>query len=49
MYNIQRHFVDCLQTGMEFETNGNNYLKSLAVQEAVYKSAQTGMPEEMKI
>jgi len=44
VYTTQRHFIDCLLNGEEFETNGNEYLKSLAVQEAVYKSAETGMP-----
>jgi predicted dehydrogenase len=45
VYFTQRHFVDCMLNGKEFETNGFDYLKSLAVQEAVYKSAETGMPE----
>jgi predicted dehydrogenase len=48
VYNTQRHFIDRLLDGKEFETNGNDYLKSLAVQEAVYKSAQTGMPEKLQ-
>jgi len=47
VYTTQRHFIDCLLKGEEFETNGNEYLKSLAVQEAVYKSAETGMPEKI--
>ncbi len=45
VYSTQRHFIDCLLSGMEFETNGFDYLKSLAVQETVYKSAVSGMPE----
>lgn len=44
VYNTQRHFIDCLNTGDEFETNGHDYLKSLVVQEAVYKSAEMGKP-----
>jgi D-apiose dehydrogenase len=48
VYFTQRHFIDCLLNGKEFETNGQDYLKSLAVQEAVYKSAKTGMPEEVE-
>ncbi len=47
VYTTQRHFIDCLLTGKEFETNGPDYLKSLAVQEAVYRSAQSGMPESI--
>lgn len=44
VYTTQRHFIDCLNTGNEFETNGHDYLKSLIVQEAVYKSAEIGKP-----
>ena len=39
VYVTQRHFIDRLLSGDEFETNGTDYLRSLAVQEAVYKSA----------
>jgi D-apiose dehydrogenase len=45
VYATQRHFIDCMLSGEEFETNGPDYLKSLTVQEAIYKSAETGMPE----
>jgi predicted dehydrogenase len=38
VYFTQRHFIDCLNKGTEFETNGEDYLKSIAVQEAVYES-----------
>jgi predicted dehydrogenase len=48
VYNTQRHFIDCLNSGEPFETNGYDYLKSLQVQEAVYLSSQTGMPEKIK-
>lgn len=47
VYTTQRHFIDCLLNDLEFETNGPDYLKSLAVQEAVYLSAQSGMPENI--
>ncbi len=43
-YYFQRDFIDRMIDGAEFETNGNDYLKSLAVQEAVYDSAATGEP-----
>ena len=49
VFNTQRHFVDCLLSGAEFETNGTDYLKNLAVQEAVYKSAETKLPENVII
>lgn len=42
VYAVQRHFVDCLQSGAEFESNGQDYLKTLAVVDAVYESARSG-------
>lgn len=43
-YIFQRNFIDNLLSGNEFETNGFNYLKTLSVQGAVYKSAETNLP-----
>jgi predicted dehydrogenase len=43
-YIFQRDFIDNLFSGKPFETNGTNYLKTLEVQEAVYKSAETNLP-----
>ena len=43
-YATQRHFVDRMLDGESFETNGEDYLETLAVQEAVYESAATGVP-----
>lgn len=40
VYATQRHFADRLISGEPFETGGADYLESLAVQEAVYKSAE---------
>ena len=40
-YTTQRHFIDRMLDGKPFETNGHEYLKTLAVQEAVYESAAT--------
>ena len=37
-----QHFVSCLRSGAAFETDGREYLRTLAVQEAVYRSAATG-------
>lgn len=42
VYATQRHFVDRMLSGEDFETNGNDYLKSLWIQEMVYESAQKG-------
>ncbi|MET0215664.1 MAG: Gfo/Idh/MocA family oxidoreductase [Vicinamibacterales bacterium] len=39
-----QHFVDGLRAGVPFETDGREYLKTLAVQEAVYASAASGVP-----
>lgn len=42
VYSLQRHFVDCLLRGEEFESHGEDYLKTLAVVDAVYESNRTG-------
>lgn len=44
VYTTQRHFVDCMLKDLPFETDGNDYLRTLAVQEAVYESAVTRQP-----
>ena len=44
VYTTQRHFIDCLRNGQDFETSGREYLKSLQVVEAIYQSAETGLP-----
>jgi len=44
VYTTQRHFVDCVLDGLPFETNGHDYLRTLAVQEAVYESSRLGQP-----
>ncbi len=41
VYATQRHFVDCMVEDRPFETDGEDYLNTLAVQEAVYRSAET--------
>ncbi len=40
----QRHFVQCIKDSRPFETSGDNYLRTLAVQEAVYESAKSRQP-----
>lgn len=40
VYSLQRHFVDCLLSGEPFESDGEDYLKTLAVVDAVYDSAE---------
>lgn len=44
VYETQRHFIECLVDAQPFETSGENYLKTLAIQEAVYESAATRQP-----
>ncbi|RXP46462.1 gfo/Idh/MocA family oxidoreductase [Lutibacter sp. HS1-25] len=39
-YIFQRNFIDCFLSGEPFETSGENYLKTLRVQDAVYESAK---------
>lgn len=39
VYFLQRHFADCMATGGDFESNGFDYLKTIAVVEAAYESA----------
>jgi len=48
VYFTQRHFTDRMLDGKPFETSGEDYLKSLAVQEAIYQSAETRTPVELK-
>jgi len=43
-FTTQRHFIDQFIAGQPFETNGADYLKTLKVQEAVYRSGETGLP-----
>ncbi len=40
VYNLQRHFVDCMQSGAPFESSGHDYLKTIEVVDAVYRSAE---------
>lgn len=44
VYWTQRHFVERLQSGDPFETSGEQYLKTLDVQEAAYLSASLQRP-----
>jgi predicted dehydrogenase len=39
VYQLQHHFVQCMLTGREFESNGRDYLETVRVVEAVYESA----------
>ena len=42
VYFLQRHFVDCMLSGREFESNGFDYLKTIEVVDAAYESSRQG-------
>jgi len=42
VYALQRHFVECLNSGREFESTGADYLHNVRVVDAAYESARTG-------
>jgi predicted dehydrogenase len=42
VFNIQKHFIECLETGAEPETSGRDNLKTLALVYAAYESAAQG-------
>ncbi|WP_442509331.1 Gfo/Idh/MocA family protein [Novipirellula sp. SH528] len=44
VYFTQKHFIDSLCNEAPFETSGEEYLKTLRVQAAIYQSAETGLP-----
>lgn len=48
VYTCQRHFIDRLHDGKLFETNAEDYLRTLSVQEAVYASNDQKVPVEVK-
>ncbi len=47
VYATQRHFIDRLLDGKPFETSGEDYLITTAVQEAVYQSAERRAPVDI--
>ena len=42
VFALQQHFVECMLSNAEFESNGDDYLKTVRVVEAAYQSARTG-------
>ena len=42
VYFLQRHFVDSMLSGEEFESSGRDYLKNVRIVDAAYESARTG-------
>ncbi len=47
VYTTQRHFIDGLNGQNTFETNGEDYLRSIAVQERIYQSSTSGQVESI--
>ena len=48
VHATQRHFVERLLDGRPFETEGGEYLRNLALEEAFYESARTGRPIDVR-
>ena len=42
VHRLQRHFVDSILNGTPFESTGEDYLKTIALVEACYRSSQCG-------
>ncbi len=49
VYFLQRHFVDCMASGAEYESNGTDYLKTIAVMEAAYLAAKLGQTVNLSV
>ena len=41
VFFLQRHFVDCMLSGQEFESSGHDYLNNVRIVDAAYESART--------
>lgn len=46
VHHLQRHFTDCMLSGESFESTGEDYLKTVALVEAAYRSHQSGQVEK---
>lgn len=49
VFFTQQHFVEGLVNDKPFETSGESYLRSLKVQEAIYKSAEENSVVKLKV
>jgi predicted dehydrogenase len=43
VFATQRHFIDCLRSGAQFETSAEDYLETFSVVEAAYRSASESL------
>jgi predicted dehydrogenase len=48
VFNIQQHWVECLRSGVEPATSGNDNIKTFALVEAAYQSAASGKTVELQ-
>jgi D-apiose dehydrogenase len=46
VHATQLHLIECLLSGMRSESEGRDYLKTVAAMEACYTSAATGQPQQ---
>ncbi len=44
---MQTHFVECLRSGRPAESEAAEYMKTVSLVEACYRSSQTGLPQEL--
>jgi hypothetical protein len=44
VFALQKHFVDRMRSGEEFESSIDDYLKTVCLVEDIYDSAATGLP-----
>ena len=49
VYHTFQHFVTNLLAGTVFAATGREYLKTLEVVEACYRSAASGLPEALRL
>lgn len=48
VYALQRHFVNSVLSGQSFESTGEDYLKTIALVEACYRSNASGQVEKIQ-
>lgn len=49
VFAVQQHFVECLRDGTAFESTGDDYLKTVELVEACYRSQETGQVQNLSV
>jgi len=49
VHGLQRHFTDCMLQGTPFESSGEDYLQTVALVEAAYRSHESGQVESPQL